>query len=124
MLEVDVPAIDEQHKELMRQIDILSDNGNRDRFLQTVRFLGEYVKKHFNDEQLLQSKSAYPKAEQHKKMHSDFAAAFDKMKNEYEADSENVTVLHKINKSVFDWLKNHILIHDKEFAAYYKNLNR
>jgi hemerythrin len=26
----------------------------------------------------------------------------------------------KINKTVVNWLKDHIMAHDKEFAAYYK----
>jgi hemerythrin len=122
-LETGVPTIDVQHKELFRQIDILSDNSNKDRFPQTVKFLGEYVKKHFFDEQMLHVKATYPKAEQHKKMHVDFAAAFDKMRKEYEEDSANLTILHKINKTVFEWLKSHIMVHDKEFAAFYNSKN-
>jgi hemerythrin len=42
------------------------------------------------------------------------------MKQEYDAGQNNVAVLHKINKTVFDWLKNHIMVHDKDFGAYYK----
>ncbi|MDR1048245.1 MAG: hemerythrin family protein [Synergistaceae bacterium] len=118
-LETGVPAIDIQHKELFHQIDILSDNNNKDRFPQTVKFLGDYVKKHFADEQALHAKANYPKAEQHKKMHVEFAAAFEKMRKEYEADSLNLTILHKITKTVFDWLKTHIMVHDKEFAVFY-----
>jgi hemerythrin-like metal-binding protein len=120
-LEIGISALDEQHKELFRQIDILSDSSNKDRVPQTLKFLGEYVKKHFSDEQLWHSKSKYPKAEAHKKMHADFVAVFDKMKGEYDADSGNLAILHKINKAVFDWLKSHILVHDKEFATYYKS---
>ncbi|MDR1731879.1 MAG: hypothetical protein LBR61_07275, partial [Synergistaceae bacterium] len=63
----------------------------------------------------------YPKAAAHKKMHADFVAVFTKMKTEYDADNENLVVLHKINKAVFDWLKNHIMIHDKEFAHWYRS---
>ncbi|MDR1733058.1 MAG: hemerythrin domain-containing protein, partial [Synergistaceae bacterium] len=96
-LEVGVPFIDTQHKELFKQIDILSDNNNKSRFPQTLKFLGEYVKKHFHDEQELHIQSAYPKAAAHKKMHADFVAVFTKMKTEYDADNENLVVLHKIN---------------------------
>jgi hemerythrin len=119
-LEIGIPAIDLQHKELFKQIDILSDVNQKDRIPQTLEFLGEYVKKHFNDEQGWHSRSNYPKAEPHKKMHADFVTAFVKMKHEYDADHNNVAVLHKINKTVFDWLKTHIMVHDKDFATYYK----
>ena len=121
-LETGIPAIDAQHKELFRQVDILFDKNNKDRVPQTLKFLGEYVEKHFNDEQLLQLKSHYPKAIMHKKMHADFVTAFKKMKQEYDSGNGSLTVLLKINRAVSDWLKNHIMIHDKEFATYYKNL--
>jgi hemerythrin len=123
-LETGIPAIDTQHKELFRQVDILFDQKNKDRVPQTLKFLGEYVEKHFNDEQLLQTKSNYPKAVMHKKMHTDFVAAFKKMKQEYDADPSSLTILLKINKAVADWLKNHIMIHDREFAAYYKSVGK
>ena len=120
-LETGIPAIDQQHKELFRQVDILFDQKNKDRVPQTLKFLGEYVEKHFHDEQLLQIEAQYPKASAHKKMHTDFVAAFKKMKQEYDADHDSLMTLLKINKAVADWLKNHIMIHDKEFAVYYKN---
>jgi hemerythrin len=123
-LETGIPAIDAQHKELFRQVDILFDQSKKDRVPQTLKFLGEYVGKHFNDEQVLQAKSNYPKALAHKKMHTDFVAAFKKMKQEYDADPSSLTILLKINRAVADWLKNHIMIHDKEFAAYYKSLQK
>ncbi|MDR1378942.1 MAG: hemerythrin family protein [Synergistaceae bacterium] len=119
-LEIGIPAIDLQHKELFKQIDILSDVTQKDRVPQTLKFLEEYVRKHFNDEQAWHSRSNYPKAELHKKMHVGFVAAFEKMKHEYDSDPSNVAVLHKINKAVFDWLKTHIMVHDKDFATYYK----
>ena len=121
-LEMGIPAIDEQHKELFRQVGILFDNTNADRVHQTLEFLEYYVGKHFRDEQQLQFKSQYPKMEQHKKMHIEFVTAFKQMKQEYNADVTKLTVLLKINKMAADWLKQHIMIHDREFATYYKSL--
>jgi hemerythrin len=121
-LETGIVKIDEQHKELFRQIDILMDRGKDDRINDTIKFLGEYVVKHFNDEQTMHLSSKYPKAAEHKKMHADFVAAYGKMKQEYlqATETNKLPAILKINKTVMDWLKNHILIHDKEFATYYK----
>ncbi|MDR3349521.1 MAG: hemerythrin family protein [Acidaminococcales bacterium] len=121
-LETGIGKIDEQHKELFRQIDILMDRGKDDRVTDTIKFLGDYVVKHFNDEQGMHLSSKYPKAAEHQKMHTDFVAAYNRMKQEYAQATElsKLPVILKINKTVMDWLKNHILIHDKEFAAYYK----
>jgi hemerythrin-like metal-binding protein len=123
-LETGISAIDDQHKELFRQVDILLDNSQQDRVTQTLKFLGAYVKKHFGDEQMLHIKSKYPKADTHRKMHVDFVDAYVKMEKEYESDSTNkLQTLLKINKTVVDWLKNHIMVQDKDFATYYKALN-
>ncbi|MDR2527667.1 MAG: hemerythrin family protein [Synergistaceae bacterium] len=119
-LELGIPAIDDQHKELFRQIDILFDRNNADRVPQTLKFLGEYVEKHFRDEQLIHIRARYPKAAPHRKLHADFVAAFKKLKEEYDKGSDKLPVLLKINKTAASWLKGHILVHDKEFAVYYK----
>jgi hemerythrin len=124
-LETGIPTIDDQHRELFRQVDILLDTSKQDRVPQTLKFLGDYVKKHFNDEQTLHLKSKYPKTDAHRKMHADFVNAYVKMAKEYESDSTNkLATLLKINKTVVDWLKNHIMIEDKDFATYYKGLNK
>ena len=119
-LETGIPAIDDQHKELFRQVGVLFDNTEADRVPQMLEFLEKYVEKHFSDEQQLHIKSQYPDRESHKKMHGDFVTAFKKMKQEYDTDGAKLTVLLKINKTVADWLKQHIMVHDKEFAKYCK----
>ena len=121
-LETGIPAIDDQHKELFRQVGVLFDNTEADRVPQMLEFLEKYVEKHFSDEQQLHFKAKYPAREQHTKMHIDFAAAFKKMKQEYDAGGAKLAVLFKINKTVADWLRQHIMIHDKEFAKYCKSL--
>ena len=119
-LEVGIPTIDQQHKQLFDQVDILSDSSNSQRFADTLKFLADYVVKHFSDEQLIHAKSQYPNAELHKKMHTDFLAVFNQLKSEYDAGSHNLQVALKVNKTIYDWLRSHIMVHDKEFAAYYK----
>ena len=118
-LETGMPAIDDQHKELFRQARVLFDRENADRVTQTLDFLEKYVEKHFGDEQALHLKAQYPKLEPHKKMHAEFVIAFKKMQKEYEDEGHKLQVLLKINKTFSDWLTNHIMVHDKEFATYY-----
>jgi hemerythrin len=118
-LETGIPAIDEQHKEIFRQADILFDRNNANRVTHTFSFLEDYVVKHFRDEQALHLKVRYPKLEQHKKMHAGFMTALEKMKEEYENSGGNLKILLKINKTFVDWLTSHIMVHDKEFTAYY-----
>ncbi|MDR2947352.1 MAG: hemerythrin family protein [Candidatus Adiutrix sp.] len=122
-LETGIPKIDEQHKELFRQIDILMDRSQAARIPATLEFLGKYVVKHFGDEQVLHATSKYPKAMAHKQMHIAFIAKYKEMKSEYETAGDKLTVVLNINKICVGWLKDHILVHDKEFATYYKAIN-
>jgi hemerythrin len=119
-LETGIAKIDEQHKELFRQVDILMDNSNKSRIPETLKFLGDYVVQHFTDEQTMHSVTRYPKAEMHRKYHDTFIGEFKKLKNEFDVSGQNLATLIKLNHAVVNWLKDHIMIHDKDFATYYK----
>ena len=119
-LETGISKIDEQHKELFRQVDILMDNSNKARVPATLKFLGDYVVRHFTDEQTMHAVSRYPKAAEHKKYHDTFIGEFKKLKNEFDTTGQTLSTLIKLNNATMNWLKDHIMIHDREFANYYK----
>jgi len=125
MFETGLSKIDEQHKELFRQVEILLDRSKEDRIPETLKFLGDYVVKHFLDEQGLQISVNYPKAEAHKKLHAAFTARFSELKKKFEDSGGDLKfeAVTEINSVVVAWLKEHIMIHDREFAAYYKQQN-
>jgi hemerythrin len=118
-LETGVPKIDEQHKELFRQADILIDKTQADRVESTLTFLKGYVSKHFTDEEILHRKSSYPKAESHKKLHIEFTKTLKGLYDQYQTSGNKLTLVLTINSAVIGWLKDHIMQHDKEFATYY-----
>lgn len=117
-----IPKIDEQHKELCHQIDILRDRSKGDSIPQVLDFLGKYVIKHFSDEQVMHATSKYPKAATHKEIHAKFIADLRSLRKQYEASGRNLEIVMKINNVLGTWLKNHIMVHDKEFAVYYNSL--
>ncbi|MCL2029458.1 MAG: bacteriohemerythrin [Deltaproteobacteria bacterium] len=121
-LEIGLPKIDEQHKELFRQVGILMDRTKADRIPETLKFLGGYVLKHFTDEQGIQASINYPKAEAHKKLHTAFVSKFSELRKKFEDSGDNLKfeVVTEINSTAIGWLKDHIMIHDREFADYYK----
>jgi len=121
-LETGIEKIDEQHKELFRQIDMLLDPHNANRHREVIDFLGGYIVKHFTDEQKMHTESKYPKAATHRKYHDDYVTVFRVLKDKYIKEGPTPANNMEINKTVVGWLKDHILVHDKEFAAYYKSL--
>ena len=118
--ELGIPSIDEQHKELFKQVDTLLDPGKADRIKATFDFLGSYVIKHFGHEEMLHAKSNYPGAAAHKKMHADLIATYKDMKEQFEKNpGKEGTLVLKMSRVLFDWLKTHIKGADKDFAVYY-----
>jgi hemerythrin len=119
-LETGIKKIDEQHKELFRRIDILLDTGNKDRITETIDFLGKYIVEHFNDEQAMHAEAKYPKAAAHKTYHDNYVTQFQKLRDQFLKEGHTLTTSQAVNKNVVGWLKEHILVHDKEFADFRK----
>jgi hemerythrin len=120
-LETGIDSIDNQHKELFHQIDILLDPGKTNRVRDTLDFLEKYIARHFSDEQAMHARSKYPKAAAHKGYHDQYIVVFRQLKEKYLKEGPNPANNIAVNKNVIGWLKDHILIHDKEFAEYYKS---
>lgn len=120
--ETGISSVDEQHKELFRQVGILSDKSNEARVKATLDFLADYVVKHFGHEEMLQAKTRYPKAAEHKKLHTDLIGVYKDFRKEFDAKPDKQAVLlMKLTKTLTDWLVQHIKGADKEFAEYYLN---
>ncbi|MDR3321320.1 MAG: bacteriohemerythrin [Synergistaceae bacterium] len=120
-LETGIGKIDEQHKELFKRIDSLLDSGNKDRLKETIEFLDSYIVEHFNDEQRMHGSAKYPKAALHKGYHDSYVVEFRKLKQQFLKEGHTLTMSQAINKNVVGWLKEHIMIHDKEFATFYRD---
>ena len=121
-LETGVAKIDEQHKQLFDQVDILVDKDNENRHKEVITFLDGYIRKHFSDEQQMHRETKYPKADAHKKLHDEYIVVFGKLKDKFLKEGSTPQNNMEINKVVVGWLKDHIIVHDKEYAAYYKSL--
>lgn len=121
-LESGIPNIDAQHQELFRQVDILIDGKNANRHKEVLDYLEQYIAKHFSDEQKMHAESKYPKAAEHKRYHDEYVKVFKQLKDKYIKEGPTPANNMEINKSVVGWLKDHIMVRDKEFAVYYKGL--
>lgn len=121
-LECGVPVIDHEHKELVAQLASLKEQPDADRIREMLDFLKDYVVQHFTHEQLLQKKTSYPKADEHKETHKKFIQTFIDLDEEYRTQGDNPETRQKVMAAVEQWLRDHIMGQDKEFARYYRNL--
>jgi len=120
-LNMGIPEVDRQHKALYSQVASLCDRTQQDRVGDTLLFLQNYVVEHFGTEEKLHEETGYPHADAHLKVHAEFIQTFLKMKQEYESDTEQngLLILMKLTKALMDWLYQHVMGMDREFAGYW-----
>jgi hemerythrin-like metal-binding protein len=86
--------------------------------LLALNFLGEYIEKHFGDEEKLQLEYQYPHYKWHKEMHSWYIAEFYRLKEEYVLFGATEEFLALLNKSMTNWILKHISNVDADLGKY------
>lgn len=119
-LETGIPVIDEQHKTIFRQTDMLLDDARKGEVPEVFAFLTVYVARHFSFEQAMHAKTLYPGAKAHKKVHADFVKKFKELKREYKTSGHNLRAIMRVKRFIVEWLKEHIMGHDMDFADFMK----
>jgi len=124
-MEVGILEIDTQHMELVNRLNALTSMGHdavsKEETKKTLDMLGEYIVKHFADEEELQRQSKYPEYESHRKMHQLYIGEFKKLKEEFEANGHSLKFTMDLNNSLINWIVKHIKTADVELGKYLKN---
>ena len=117
-----VQLIDEQHKTLFNHIDLVESMGSapisKEKAMETIGFLGDYIVKHFNDEEELQKNSHYPRHSAHHKLHKWYIGEYHKLRAEYDKHGYSEYFAHILNESIINWFQNHVLIEDIALGEY------
>ncbi|NLM76039.1 MAG: hemerythrin family protein [Clostridiaceae bacterium] len=125
-LSVGVEYIDNQHKEWFEKANNLFEAGKTGKSKEYIgdmlKFLDEYTKKHFNDEEAYMEKINYPEIEQQRIAHRNFVEKLAKLKQDFEESGGNIAVIVNANRMVVDWLTGHISNMDKKIGIYTKSL--
>ena len=115
--------IDSEHRELFAAVNNLIDacaqGKGRDQIQKTVQFLGDYVAKHFRDEEGLQTKSNYPGYPAHKQFHDGYRRKLAETTQVLTREGPSVTALGDLN-GVVAILVSHIRTEDKRLARHIK----
>lgn len=115
--------IDSEHRELFAAVNNLMDacaqGKGRDQIQKTVQFLGDYVAKHFRDEENLQTKSNYPGYPAHKQFHDGYRRKLTETAQALMQEGPSVKALGDLN-GVVAILVSHIRTEDKRLARHIK----
>ncbi|MCL1828193.1 MAG: hemerythrin family protein [Oscillospiraceae bacterium] len=127
-METGVAKIDEQHRELISRINAVTSMGalsvSKEETQKTVDLLGEYIIKHFGDEEALHRQYNYPKYEWHKGQHRMLENEYPKIRKEFAETGPSAKFTLDLNKTIIDWIVRHIKSADVEFGKYYREHNK
>jgi hemerythrin len=122
-METGVAKIDAQHRELVDRINAVTAMGaksaTKEETQKTLDLLGEYIVKHFSDEEALQEQAGYPKYEWHKGQHQQYVAEFQKLKKEFMTNGQSPKFTLDLSNSIINWIVKHIKSVDVEFGKFY-----
>ena len=124
--ELDIPQIDDQHKELVRMINDLyasiKDNTSSDAVDKTLNKLMQYVEVHFATEERAMQDRHYRALDSHIQQHDDLRAKVLDLKKE-QLQGREIATFELLN-FLTDWLKNHIANCDIAFGQFVHKLDQ
>ncbi|MCL2684323.1 MAG: hypothetical protein FWE55_03670 [Synergistaceae bacterium] len=119
--ETGVREVDKQNFDLIIRVSVMMQPDERGMLLMYLENFEMLAKKNFDREQALHYRCRYSDGDQHKLSHEAYISKLQQVKRnliENAANPENENILIK---DVFEFLKNHIMLHDKRFAYFYHN---
>jgi hemerythrin len=121
-LSVGVAEIDAQHRELYQRIDrflaALAEKRGAAELEPLIRYLGEYVREHFAEEQRLMEFCFYPALGEHLEEHHRFEAEFDVLRAELGETGATFGLARRLVALLVEWLDRHLTTTDREFGAF------
>jgi hemerythrin len=122
---VGVNKLDDQHIELMNQINELISHSIEDVaegkhfFEETIDTAIKRTAIHFETEEDLLKETSYEVFEDHKREHEELMAKVESMKQELKK-ANSVKDLYNLTVNFKEWFLSHILLYDKEAKDYFK----
>lgn len=118
-------VIDAQHKELFRQITLLTQasqkNDEQYNIAGMLDYLGNYVKTHFATEEKLLLSISSPDYFEHKAAHDYFTDLVHALITQCLADGESPELTVRTNFLAVEWLTKHICLMDRKLAEQIRN---
>ena len=123
-LELGVPIIDGQHKNLILRIQALlaalQSKRTMSALRECVRFLEQYTNEHFHTEERFIAEHGFPDAESHKKTHDHFRDNIAKAGAFIQANPGSEKSLQLVKSLLVNWYVQHIKGIDRKYIEYFR----
>ncbi len=124
-LAVGIKSIDSQHKELFKRINNLvaaiKEHRCKSEIDGTLKFLDDYARVHFAEEERHMRETAYPGIEEQREQHRKYLEALAELKAEASLPrirGSSYDLSATTNQVVVDWIVDHIIKVDMKFGEY------
>ncbi len=119
---IGIPRIDEQHKFFFDAVHRLHKecvaNEGEQAVLETLVFLENYVRGHFQAEEAFMLEHEYPHIEGHRKLHVEFLERYLELIGEFKQVGPSQALAERIGEMVQTWLVDHIAKADTAYAKH------
>ncbi|MDR2619477.1 MAG: bacteriohemerythrin [Treponema sp.] len=125
---MNIPFIDEQHKELVRLTNelyqgcLMGDDVARAYFMKAIKSVVDYVGKHFSTEEKMLENIHYPGLPAHKTQHEEFVRKILEDVKSFQNGKQFVP--NVFVRYLKDWILSHIAVEDKRYAEYIFDLKK
>jgi|SRR5208283_4808407 len=120
--EVGVPSIDEQHREMFRQFNLVCDavwdGKGRDAVKGFLLFLADYTQEHFGNEENRMKKHGFPGYATHKNTHDALVRDVAAFLQKYEQETLASDAVIKVITDLGGWTRQHIRAMDQELGQF------
>ena len=119
---IGIASIDEQHKGFFEAAHRLYDhilNCEGEKIAEeSVKYLRDYAKQHFQTEEAFMAQHGYPYLEQHKQLHTEFLEVLDRLLDELDVFGPSQHLADHALEISQEWLIQHIIEEDSQYAQY------
>jgi hemerythrin len=123
-----VPLVDNEHKELFRQVENLHramrEGKGRREIGKILDFVGDYVVSHFAHEEQMMDQYRCPAAEANKAAHNQLIAKFKELQTRFESAGASSSLTLEIHDTLKNWLTQHIHKIDTQLLACMTNAKK
>ncbi len=123
---IDIPEVDEQHKELFRKANLFVfsvKHGDGDKQIgHVLKSLVEYTKVHFKDEEEVMQRYNFPELEKHKILHHELIEDIIKVLKRIKSGQKYSSI--ELIRFLEDWLTHHITEEDMKIGKFLKSARK
>lgn len=114
--------IDQQHQDLLINIEKIqeldSTNLNKKEAESLLKFISDYMVKHFDEEEVLLKKNNYPDLAKHHEIHEKFKRDMNEAIDKARIQDYSKISLSSVKIKLNSWLISHIMNEDRKYSKY------